>query len=256
MTNAYSVSPQQIVSDAERFLRARYHVDFANAHDFQLHDAIAQAVMLSIAPKWAQDEQDLRQRRRACYISAEYLMGRLWHNNLCCLGVYNEVEKLLNQQGAHLSDMEDIEDAALGNGGLGRLAACYLDAAAAQNIPLSGYGLYYRFGLFKQSFEDGRQVEAPDDWTKHGDPWSVRREDESVIVRFANFSVRAVPYDMPVIGLRGVIRTLRLWKAEPVEPIDMPAFNDQNYEKASREAVRAADMTALLYPGDSKRAGA
>ena len=96
MTNAYSVSPQQIVSDAERFLRARYHVDFANAHDFQLHDAIAQAVMLSIAPKWAQDEQDLRQRRRACYISAEYLMGRLWHNNLCCLGVYNEVEKLLN----------------------------------------------------------------------------------------------------------------------------------------------------------------
>ena len=255
MTNAYSVSPQQIVSDAERFLRARYHVDFANAHDFQLHDAIAQAVMLSIAPKWAQDEQELRQRRRACYISAEYLMGRLWHNNLCCLGVYNEVEKLLNQQGAHLSDMEDIEDAALGNGGLGRLAACYLDAAAAQNIPLSGYGLYYRFGLFKQSFEDGRQVEAPDDWTKHGDPWSVRREDESVIVRFANFSVRAVPYDMPVIGLRGVIRTLRLWMAEPVEPIDMPAFNDQNYEKASREAVRAADMTALLYPGDSKRAG-
>ena len=255
MTNAYSVSPQQIVSDAERFLRARYHVDFANAHDFQLHDAIAQAVMLSIAPKWAQDEQELRQRRRACYISAEYLMGRLWHNNLCCLGVYNEVEKLLNQQGAHLSDMEDIEDAALGNGGLGRLAACYLDAAAAQNIPLSGYGLYYRFGLFKQSFEDGRQVEAPDDWTKHGDPWSVRREDESVIVRFANFSVRAVPYDMPVIGLRGVIRTLRLWRAEPVEPIDMPAFNDQNYEKASREAVRAADITALLYPGDSKRAG-
>ena len=98
-------------------------------------------------------------------------------------------------------------------------------------------------------------MEAPDDWTKHGDPWSVRREDESVIVRFANFSVRAVPYDMPVIGLRGVIRTLRLWRAEPVEPIDMPAFNDQNYEKASREAVRAADMTALLYPGDSKRAG-
>ena len=90
-----------------------------------------------------------------------------------------------------------------------------LRAAAAQNIPLSGYGLYYRFGLFKQSFEDGRQVEAPDDWTKHGDPWSVRREDESVIVRFANFSVRAVPYDMPVIGLRGVIRTLRLWRAEP-----------------------------------------
>ncbi len=255
MSNAYSVSPQQIVGDAERFLRAHYHVDFAQAKDFQLHDALAEAVMLAIAPKWAQDEQNLQQRRRACYISAEYLMGRLWHNNLCCLGIYDAVEELLSSRGVHLSDLEDIEDAALGNGGLGRLAACYLDAAAAQDIPLSGYGLYYRFGLFKQSFTDGRQTEAPDDWTLHGDPWSVRREDEAVIVPFAGFSVRAVPYDMPVIGLRGVIRTLRLWKAEPLEPIDMPAFNDQNYEKASRETVRAADITALLYPGDSKRAG-
>ena len=255
MNNHYHFDPTLIWFDTRRFLQARYQVDAAHARDFQLHDALAQAVNLSIAPRWTEDERELRTRRRACYISAEWLMGRLWHNNLVCLDLYDEMEKMLAAQGAHLSDMEDIEDAALGNGGLGRLAACYLDAAATHDIPLTGYGLYYRFGLFKQSFRDGRQEESPDDWTQHGDPWSVRREYEAVQVDFSGFSVRAVPYDMPVIGLEGKIRTLRLWKAEPMTPIDMLAFNDQDYMKASEDAVRAADFTTLLYPGDSKRAG-
>ncbi|MBQ7519790.1 MAG: glycogen/starch/alpha-glucan family phosphorylase, partial [Clostridia bacterium] len=255
MKKHYNLDPEQIMFDAKRFLQSRYHTDPHNAKDFQLHDAVAQAVNLAIAPRWMEDEQELLTQRRACYISAEWLMGRLWHNNLFCLGVYDQMEALLSAQGAHLSDMEDIEDAALGNGGLGRLAACYLDAAATHGTPLTGYGLYYRFGLFKQSFIDGRQVESPDDWTNHGDPWSMRREDEAVQVDFAEFSVKAVPYDMPVIGLEGSIRTLRLWKAEPLTPIDMPAFNDQDYTQASADAVRAADFTTLLYPGDSKRAG-
>jgi len=255
MKKHYNLDPEQIMFDAKRFLQSRYHTDPHNAKDFQLHDAVAQAVNLAIAPRWMEDEQELLAQRRACYISAEWLMGRLWHNNLFCLGVYDQMEALLSAQGAHLSDMEDIEDAALGNGGLGRLAACYLDAAATHGTPLTGYGLYYRFGLFKQSFIDGRQVESPDDWTNHGDPWSMRREDEAVQVDFAEFSVKAVPYDMPVIGLEGSIRTLRLWKAEPITPIDMPAFNDQDYTQASADAVRAADFTTLLYPGDSKRAG-
>ena len=255
MKKHYNLDPEQIMFDAKRFLQSRYHTDPHNAKDFQLHDAVAQAVNLAIAPRWMEDEQELLAQRRACYISAEWLMGRLWHNNLFCLGVYDQMEALLSAQGAHLSDMEDIEDAALGNGGLGRLAACYLDAAATHGTPLTGYGLYYRFGLFKQSFIDGRQVESPDDWTNHGDPWSMRREDEAVQVDFAEFSVKAVPYDMPVIGLEGYIRTLRLWKAEPITPIDMPAFNDQDYTQASADAVRAADFTTLLYPGDSKRAG-
>ena len=255
MKKHYNLDPKQIMFDAKRFLQSRYHTDPQNAKDFQLHDAVAQAVNLAIAPRWMEDEQELLTQRRACYISAEWLMGRLWHNNLFCLGIYDQMEELLSAQGAHLSDMEDIEDAALGNGGLGRLAACYLDAAATHGTPLTGYGLYYRFGLFKQSFIDGRQVESPDDWTNHGDPWSMRREDEAVQVDFAEFSVKAVPYDMPVIGLEGCVRTLRLWKAEPINPIDMPAFNDQDYTQASADAVRAADFTTLLYPGDSKRAG-
>ena len=253
--NHYGLDCAQIVSDAQRILRARYHVEAKDAKDFQLHDAIAQAVNLAIAPRWDADEAANRTRRRAAYMSAEFLMGRLWHNNLCCLGVYNEVEQLLSQQGACLADMEDIEDAALGNGGLGRLAACYLDAAAAHDIPLTGYGLYYRFGLFKQAFKDDRQVELPDDWTKHGDPWSVRREDEAVQVDFANFSVLAVPHDMPVIGHKGVIRTLRLWKAEPINPVDMPSFADQKYGKALNEQIRAETISALLYPGDSRTQG-
>ena len=255
MNHPYHFDPTLIWFDTRRFLQARYQVDAAHAKDFQLHDALAQAVNLSIAPRWTEDEAELRTRRRACYISAEWLMGRLWHNNLVCLDLYDEMEKVLSANGARLSDMEDIEDAALGNGGLGRLAACYLDAAATHDIPLTGYGLYYRFGLFKQSFADGRQVESPDDWTAHGDPWSVRREYEAVTVDFAGFSVRAVPYDMPVIGMEGRVRTLRLWKAEPLQAIDMIAFNDQDYAKASEDAVRASDFTTLLYPGDSKRAG-
>ena len=224
--------------------------------EMEFWSGMSRVVVDHLADDWEATTRAYAATRQQHSVSAEFLMGRALLNNLLNLGLVDEAEKAVESHGKNLADVLEAEhDAALGNGGLGRLAACYLDAAAAQNIPLSGYGLYYRFGLFKQSVEDGRQVEAPDDWTKHGDPWSVRREDESVIVRFANFSVRAVPYDMPVIGLRGVIRTLRLWRAEPVEPIDMPAFNDQNYEKASREAVRAADMTALLYPGDSKRAG-
>ncbi|MBQ9299326.1 MAG: glycogen/starch/alpha-glucan family phosphorylase [Clostridia bacterium] len=255
MKKHYHFDPTLIWFDTRRFLQARYQVDAEHAQDFQLHDALAQAINMSIAPRWTEDEAELRTRRRACYISAEWLMGRLWHNNLVCLDLYDEMEKALSANGAHLSDMEDIEDAALGNGGLGRLAACYLDAAATHDIPLTGYGLYYRFGLFKQSFADGRQQESPDDWTAHGDPWSVRREYEAVTVDFAGFSVRSVPYDMPVIGLEGRVRTLRLWKAEPMQPIDMIAFNDQDYTKASEDAVRASDFTTLLYPGDSKRAG-
>ena len=255
MKRHYHFDPTYVMFDINRFLQARYQTDVKKAEDFQLHDAVAQSVNMAIALRWSEDEAELRTRRRACYISAEWLMGRLWHNNMICLDMYDEIETIVNMRGRSLSDLEDIEDAALGNGGLGRLAACYLDAAATHDIPLTGYGLYYRFGLFKQSFKDGRQEESPDDWTAHGDPWSVRREYEAVQVDFAGFSVKAVPYDMPVIGMEGKIRTLRLWKAEPLRPIDMIAFNDQDYAKASEDAVRAADFTTLLYPGDSKRAG-
>ena len=135
---------------------------------------------------------------------------------------------MLRARGADITAMEDIEDEALGNGGLGRLAACFLDSAATHNIPLDGYGLRYKFGLFKQSFENGYQVEKADDWQRFGDPWSRRRDDRIVTVEFADQKVLAIPYDMPIIGYRTRnIGTLRLWQSEPIEEFDFRLFNDQ-----------------------------
>ena len=134
-------------------------------------------------------------------------MGRAIYNNLLCLGLTEQVEALFAKHGRTLSELEEIEDAALGNGGLGRLAACYLDSGAALSLPLDGYGIRYRYGLFRQSFEDGFQKEQADDWTRFGDPWSIRREDEAVEVAFKGLTVRAVPYDMPILGYRnGYVR--------------------------------------------------
>ena len=165
-----------------------------------------------------------------------------------------------------LKYLEEIDDNALGNGGLGRLAACFLDSAATHGIKLDGYGIRYKYGLFKQSFEDGFQKEWPDDWQRFGDPWSVRREENSEIVEFADQTVRAVPYDMPVIGYgavnpsldsknNAIINTLRLWQAEPIEEFNFNLFNEQKYDFAVKEKNRADDINAVLYPNDDTRAG-
>ena len=150
--------------------------------------------------------------RNAYYLSIEYLLGRSFYNNLMELGVLDSTKRILAEKGIDINVFEEIEDAALGNGGLGRLAACFLDSAAALGLPLYGYGIRYKYGLFKQKLEDGRQIELPDDWQRYGDPWSVRRENEKRVVEFADFSVTAVPYDIPVIGKR--VNTLRLFQAE------------------------------------------
>ncbi|MEG0754623.1 MAG: glycogen/starch/alpha-glucan phosphorylase, partial [Angelakisella sp.] len=155
-----------------------------------------------------------------------------------------------------VASFEEIEDTALGNGGLGRLAACFLDSAAAQGIPLDGYGIRYRYGLFRQRFEDGAQKEEPDNWLRFGDPWSIRRDEESVRIDFGDLSVNAVPYDMPVIGWGGrTINTLRLWQSEPVEEFDLAAFNCQQYSEAWAQRDRAEAISAVLYPNDDTEEG-
>ncbi len=242
-----------IVKWTEAQLKYTYDVSLQEASAQELHEALGQAVMMAISDNWNNSKRVRQHQRKAYYFSAEYLIGRLVYSNLYNLGILDEMKKLFAERGVDLSVLEDVEDAALGNGGLGRLAACFLDSAASTNIPLSGYGLRYRFGLFKQRFDEhGSQVEAADDWAKYGDPWSYRRYNHTVKVTFPDHTVLAVPYDVPVIGYGTQnVGTLRLWQCEAEEELDFRAFNDQDYLRALTQKNKAEDITRVLYPNDS-----
>ena len=242
-----------ILKWTEAQLKYTYDVSLKEATPQELHEALGQAVMMAISDNWNHAKKTRMPQRKAYYLSAEYLIGRLVYSNLYNLGILDEMKQLFAERGVDLAVLEDIEDAALGNGGLGRLAACFLDSAASINVPLSGYGLRYRFGLFKQSFDgNGSQVEAADDWTKYGDPWSYRRYNHTVKVKFPDHTVLAVPYDVPVIGYgTDNINTLRLWQCEAEEELDFNAFNDQDYLRALAQKNKAEDITRVLYPNDS-----
>ena len=200
----------------EAQLKYTYDVSLQEATAQELHEALGEAVMMAISDNWKTSKSARLQQRKAYYFSAEYLIGRLVYSNLYNLGILDEMKQLFAAKGVDLSILEEVEDAALGNGGLGRLAACFLDSAASCDIPLSGYGLRYKFGLFKQSFdEQGGQKENADDWSKYGDPWSYRRYNRPVKVKFPDHTVLAVPYDVPIIGYgTDNINTLRLWQCE------------------------------------------
>ena len=222
----------------------------------ELHLALGKAVMGEIAPNWAKSKAKHDSERRAYYFSAEFLMGRMMYNNLYCLGILEDVTKMLKKKGIDINVFEDIDDAALGNGGLGRLAACYLDSAATQEVPLDGYGIRYKYGLFKQLIEDGYQVEVADNWQRFEDPWCIRKEDEAVTVSFKDQTVKAVPYDMAVIGCKtDNINTLRLWQAEAVNEFDFTAFNNTQYDAAVKEKNDAENISKVLYPNDNKYEG-
>ena len=190
-------------------------------------------VISSVVMRCALKEIPVKPRHCAHYFSIEYLMGRGFYNNLMELGVLHEASSVLAEKGIDINSFEEVEDAALGNGGLGRLAACFLDSAAALGLPLYGYGIRYKYGLFKQDFENGFQKELPDDWQRFGDPWSIRKDDESMTISFADMVVTAVPYDMPVFGKR--INILRLYQAE-----------------GSAEAEKISEY---LYPADDTEDG-
>ena len=242
-----------ILKWTEAQLKYTYDVTLQEATPQELHEALGEAVMMAISDNWSSSKKARLQQRKAYYFSAEYLIGRLVYSNLYNLGILDEMKQLFAAQGVDLAVLEEIEDAALGNGGLGRLAACFLDSAASCDIPLSGYGLRYKFGLFKQSFdEQGSQKENADDWTKFGDPWSYRRYNHTVKVKFPEHTVLAVPYDVPVIGYdTHNINTLRLWQCEAEEELDFSAFNDQDYLRALDQKNKAEDITRVLYPNDS-----
>ena len=194
------MNAKELLRQTESLLLQNDHITLAEASATQLHNALSTAAMNALTPTWVKCEAKRQAHRQAYYLSAEYLVGRMVYNNLFCLGLLDDVKALLAEKGVDIAILEDIEDDAFGNGGLGRLAACFLDSAVTTNVPLTGYGLRYRYGLFKQTFVNGYQHEEPDDWSRFGDPWSIRRVDQAVVVKMKTGDVLAVPYDMPIIG--------------------------------------------------------
>ena len=246
----------RIVATTEIILKFRHDETLTETNAARLHHCLGEAVMLTINDPWTRCRKKRAPLRNAFYFSAEYLMGRLIYSNLYNLGILEAMREAFSHKGVDLALLEEVEDAALGNGGLGRLAACFLDSAATLNLPLTGYGLRYRFGLFKQRFESGAQKEMIDDWTQNGDPWSYRRDKYAVRVAFADQTVIAVPYDIPIIGYHNNnIGTLRLWQCEAVHELDFEAFNAQDYYQALAEKNAAENITRVLYPNDSTREG-
>lgn len=238
-------------------VRAAAGVTPESATDYKFWFGLSHSVMEQIADKWEATTEAYAGVRQQHYFSAEFLMGRALLNNLTNLGLVEEAETAVKALGHELGDVLDSEnDAALGNGGLGRLAACFLDSSATQDLPVTGYGILYRYGLFKQIFDNGFQTEQPDAWKENGYPFYIRREEQPRIVRFDDMTVRAVPYDMPITGYgTDNVGTLRLWKAEPMEEFDYDAFNSQRFTDAIVERERVMDLCRVLYPNDTTYAG-
>ena len=231
--------------------------DFIHCNSKEKYIALVKALMEEIVPKWNSSLNKFNGKKKAYYFSAEFLMGRALGNNLINMNLESQIKELLEEWDVDYNTIEEAEkDAGLGNGGLGRLAACFLDSAATLNYPLMGYGIRYEYGIFRQSFENGFQKEEGDNWLKLGDPWSIRKETEKVIVSFADGDVLAVPYDTPIIGYKGdTINTLRLWQAEAIHPFDFDEYNKQNYVLSVKDKNDAETITKVLYPNDTKDEG-
>ncbi|WP_294094112.1 glycogen/starch/alpha-glucan phosphorylase [uncultured Cetobacterium sp.] len=244
-------------SEIETKVGVLFNKSIDEANSFEIYQSLSKVLLDNISKKWLETRKKYENEKQAFYFSAEFLMGRALGNNLINLGIYQEVSEILSEIGLEINTIEAAEeDAGLGNGGLGRLAACFMDSLVTLNLPGTGYGIKYKNGIFKQKIVDGFQVETPESWLRYGDVWTVARPFDEVIVEFGDSKVRAVPYDMPIIGYgTDNVNTLRLWEAKAIEELDLKEFNDQNYEKALENVNRAEDITRILYPNDSTNEG-
>lgn len=251
------IEKNELKKQIEKYVKISFGKDITEANEFEVYRVLGQAIIEEISEDWFETKKLYSQKKQAFYLSAEFLMGRALGNNLINLGLLNEVKEVLAEYGIDYNKVEDEEeDSALGNGGLGRLAACFLDSLATLNLPGQGYGIRYRNGIFNQTFKDGYQVEKPETWLKYGDVWSIERPADEVIVSFGDEDVRAVPYDMPIIGYGTKnINTLRLWEAHSIVDLDLGKFNQQDYLHATQEKTRAEDISRVLYPNDSTDEG-
>lgn len=251
------INKEKMMERMEAYALTSFGKEFIDCDDKEKYFALVKTLMEEIVPKWNNSIKKHEDKKKAYYLSAEYLMGRALSNNLINMNIQPEIKKLLEELGVDYNSIEEAEeDAGLGNGGLGRLAACFLDSAATLNYPLMGYGIRYEYGIFRQKFKDGFQVEEGDNWLESEDPWSIRKDEEKVIVSFSDGDVLAVPYDTPIIGYGGdTINTLRLWQGEAINPFDLNEFNKQNYDLALKEKNKAEIISKVLYPNDTKDEG-
>ncbi|MDU2639560.1 MAG: glycogen/starch/alpha-glucan family phosphorylase, partial [Finegoldia magna] len=248
---------EEFLLQFEKNLFNMFGKDLQTSTEKEKYIAFSKIIMNELAEDWKKTSDKHKNSRNAYYFSAEFLIGRSLGNNLLNMGLDEKYSQILKELDIDINDLEiQEEDAALGNGGLGRLAACFMESAASLDYPLTGYGVRYRQGLFKQYFHNGFQMEVGDNWTLDKDPWSRRVESESKIIRYKNQVVKAVPYDMPVVGYKNhVVNTLRLWQAECDDGFDFQKFNNFQYDDSVKEKNRAEDITRVLYPNDIQRPG-
>lgn len=241
----------------EKYLKVLFNKDAKEANNIEVYQALSKIIIEKISEDWFKTKKEHEKFKQAFYFSAEFLIGRSLGNNLINLQIEDEVREELKKIGFNYNCIEEAEeDPGLGNGGLGRLAACFLDSMSTLNIPGQGYGIKYKNGIFKQKIIDGFQIEYPETWLKYGDVWTIERPAETYVVEFSDHKVRAVPYDMPILGYGTKnINTLRLWEARAIEELNLEEFNMQNYEKAVYEKNRAEDISRVLYPNDSADEG-
>ena len=260
-------------------VKTLFRKEVEEATQEQLFQAVSYAVKEIIIDDWLATQKIYKNEepKTVYYMSMEFLMGRALGNNLINLCAYKEVKEALDEMGIDLNVIEDQEpDAALGNGGLGRLAACFLDSLTTLGYPAYGCGIRYHYGMFKQKIKDGFQVEKPDDWLKNGNPFEIRRDEYAKEVRFGgdiqvtwdektgrnhfiqtNYSsVMAIPYDMPIVGYGNhVVNTLRIWDAKAITDFQLDEFDRGNYHKAIEQENLAKTITEVLYPNDNHYAG-
>lgn len=234
-----------------------YGKDVGDLNTGELWNVLAKTVVEMLGPNWQRTRKRYAKGRQAHYFSAEFLVGRSLRNNLENLGIYDEVSTLLAEREINLTEVIEYEtDPGLGNGGLGRLAACFLDSAATADYPVTGYGILYRYGLFQQRIENGFQKEYPDSWMELGYPFVVPRREDKVLVRFQDMDVYAVPHDMPITGYgTNNVNVLRLWRAEPAQEFDFNLFNSQRFDDAVIQRNRVQDIFRVLYPNDTSYDG-
>ena len=268
---------EKFKKELESNVRMLFRRNLDEATTQQIYQAVAYSVKADIIDNWIETHKayEKQDKKMVYYMSMEFLMGRALGNNMINLLCYDEVRETLEELGLDMNLIEDQEpDAALGNGGLGRLAACFLDSLATLGYPAYGCGIRYRYGMFKQKIENGYQVEVPDNWLKYGNPFEIKRDEYAVEVKFGGYvdvemhngrqkfvqkgyqSVRAVPYDMPIVGYGNhIVNTLRIWDAEAINNFNLDSFDKGEYEKAVEQENLARTICEVLYPNDNHMAG-